>query len=163
MALQTHVTATDCMHRDVVSIHADMQLPDIARTFVRNGISGAPVIESDGRLVGVISQTDLVRQLARPETQPDPMVYPDFYSDWISRRLVEEDLVQYEHIAPTTARQLCNRKIYQVDEHTSIPEIVDLMLRTHIHRVIVTRDQKPVGIVTTSDLIRLLPGLLLKP
>lgn len=65
-------TAADLMTADVITLNAGMPLRDAARTLVRAGVHGAPVSDGDGRLIGVLSVSDLARWTGRSPTGPQP-------------------------------------------------------------------------------------------
>src|SRR5579863_1885184 len=57
------VRAKDVMRSDVVTARADMDVWELARLLTAHGITGAPVVDGSNRLIGVVSQTDIVRHL----------------------------------------------------------------------------------------------------
>ena len=71
-------TARDIMSTEVICVHEETDLRDLAKMFLEQGITGAPVVDKDGNLVGVISQTDLLYyQLTRDD---ELILNSDFYS-----------------------------------------------------------------------------------
>ncbi len=145
------MVAKDIMRRRVVSVRPEMTLRDLARLFTDRGISGAPVVDSRGALLGVISKTDLVRQ----ERQAAVSHVPPFYRQ--SDELGTPHPVQLEAPDFTRVRDAMTPTVLSADEETPLSELARFMLKRRIHRVIITRDGKSRGIVTSMDVLR---GLL---
>lgn len=152
------ITAADVMNPNVLVVREDMTVEELARFLVEREISGAPVVDPAGRLVGVVSVTDLARSVAQG-TDPAPgSSSPDFFvrewGDTLSRDEVEE--LRFREENELRVRDIMTPAIYSVDGETPIPEVAETLINSHIHRLLVTRDEKVVGIVTTSDLLGLL-------
>jgi len=129
------------MRRQIIAVRENQDVWSLARTLIENGITGAPVLDGAGALVGVISQTDLVRYLRDAARDRE-----DFYSD------PEQDLGKRPR--PVLARDLMTRKVIQADEEASLAELSRIMLRLGVHRVLITSGRRLSGIVTTMDILR---------
>jgi len=116
-----------------VVIHQDTKLDEVAEELAQNDISGAPVVDSDGRLVGVISQTDLVRTAAAGGAHGRA---------WEGY----------------TARHVMTRQAVKTRPETPLADAVRRLELHGIHRLVVVGDDDatPVGIVSISDLLPLL-------
>jgi CBS domain-containing protein len=124
-----------------------MDVWELARLLTTRGITGAPVVGGNGKLLGVVSQTDIVRHLE--EFVRSPSAEFDFY------RESEGEPRKPARPVPTV-KDLMNPTVIQADEETPVQELALIMTRHAIHRVIITRGQKVVGIVATMDLIPML-------
>lgn len=102
------------------------------RMLEEHAVSGLPVIDADGALVGVISESDIVRARA---------------DEGMWKRWAELRVAHLMHAPALTA-----------DPAMTIVEAAQLMERAHVHRLVVVGDdqQRPVGVVSTSDLVRAL-------
>lgn len=152
------IIAADVMNPNVLVVQEDMTVEELARFLVESDISGAPVVDPEGRLVGVVSVTDLARSVAdRTDTTAD-RPSPDFFvSEWggtLRRDEVEE--LRFGTETEMRARDIMTPAIYSVDAETPIPEVAETLINSHIHRLLVTSGEKVVGIVTSSDLLGLL-------
>lgn len=129
------ITATDLMNPNVLLVRDDMSLSELAAFFMDQEISGAPVEDKGGNVVGVVSVVDIVRAASGdgPGGTPD------------GRKV--EDLVVADVMTPG---------VFAVSEDAEVSEIAATMIDHHLHRVLVTRDEEPVGIISTSDLLGLL-------
>ncbi len=147
----------DVMSRQVITVKPDMDIHTLARTLTAAHISGAPVVDDEGQLVGVVSLYDLVAhegQVGDTETAAywhgEPRL-PGGYS--------MIDLSQSE----TTVAHIMTEAVYSIDEKAGLVELCDFFLKGEIHRMLVTRDGHLTGIVTPTDLIRCLRHQLTLP
>ncbi|MDE1977545.1 MAG: CBS domain-containing protein [Elusimicrobia bacterium] len=137
------LTAGDVMSSDVVTINETEDVWSAIKTLIAHDITGAPVIGAGGQLVGVISQTDLVRYL---ETKAAKLA--DFYSD------SEPDVRLPTNGGRALVRDLMTRRVIKADESEPLDKISRIMLVQKVHRVIITRAGRLAGIVTTMDILR---------
>ena len=149
------ITAADVMNPNVLLVQEDMTLDELANFLVDNEISGAPVEDEAGRLVGVVSVTDVAQAVAADRS---PGSNPDFYvHEWggVLTRDSVRDLGAGS--AELRVRDIMTPTVYSVDEQTGIPEVAETLIKSHIHRLLVTRGgERVVGILTSSDLLGLL-------
>lgn len=149
------ITAGDVMNPNVLMVPEDMTVEELASFLVEHEISGAPVVDPAGRLVGVVSVTDLALSVARGT---DDRSSPDFFvREWGgSLSLDEIEEMRFGEETEIRVRDIMTPSVYSVDEQTPIPEVAETLVNSHIHRLLVTRGERVVGIVTTSDLLGLL-------
>jgi CBS domain-containing protein len=146
--------ASDIMSKDVICVRKDTDLRDLGKLFLTKKITGAPVIDRDGDLCGVISQTDLLYyQLSRDD---ELIVASDFYQ---SARVDGRPLAkgfQIEDVNTATVEEVMTPIVHAVTGSTPVDEIARLMTRRHIHRVIVRDGKKVAGIISALDLLRVI-------
>ena len=144
------LTAREIMTTEVVTVTTDTSLKDLARKFVETRYSNMPVLDAAGKLVGVISETDLVEQ-QKPLHIPTVMALFDgvFYLD--SEKSFEE---QVSRITATTVGELCNKKPVTCTPETTVREIAALMSKHKVHLLPVVENKTMVGVVARLDLIR---------
>ena len=151
------ISAADLMNPEVLTVPENMTVRELARYLTNNEITGAPVESVDGKLVGVVSVVDIAAMASDAGNVRTDRSSPDFYvRGWEDKltpeemrdfRVDDEDMHVGEIMTPT---------VYSVPEDATVAEIASMMLRGHLHRLLVTRDERPVGIVSTSDLLGLL-------
>ena len=144
--------AKDVMIRDVICVRSDMDLRDLAKLFFERGITGAPVVDAQADLVGVISQRDV---LYYNLTRDDELVLD---SDFYHRVRVEGHHLpsgfQIEDTNTGTVSEVMTPVVHAVSESASVESIAQMMTRKHIHRVIVRRSGKVVGIISALDVLK---------
>lgn len=152
------ITASDLMNPGVLTVRDDMDVRDLAAFLIENEISGAPVEDAEGRLVGVVSVVDIAAVTSGEGLRLARDGSDFFVRDWADG--FDEEEVEELPVSPEGLRvaDIMNPKIYSVREDATVSEVASLMLKGHIHRLIVTREDRAVGILTTSDLLGLLIG-----
>ena len=120
----------DLMTRDPIVVAIDTPLPEVAELLDRFDISGLPVVDHEGSLVGVISQTDLLRARAAQ----------DLWDQWPG----------------LTARHLMTSPALTATVRTSVYEAVTRLEAHHVHRLVIVGDDgaTPIGVISTTDLVR---------
>ena len=119
-------------------------------------ISGAPVVNKDGKLVGVVSLSDIVRNDELRTAIVNDKQESDYYlSGWEDN--LNSDEIQELHLEEDdslTVRNIMTSLIFKVKETELISAMSDIMIGGRIHRLLVTRDEKVVGIITTLDMLK---------
>ena len=149
------ITASDLMNPEVLTVRDDMSVRDLASFLIENEISGAPVADGDGRLVGVVSLVDIAAVTSgveRPRGDGFGFFGPDRDDG-----LDEEDMEDLDQDGLRVA-DIMTPQVFSVPEDATVSQIASLMLKGHLHRLLVTREDRAVGIITTSDLLGLLVG-----
>jgi CBS domain-containing protein len=152
------ITISDVMSSKVLSAEAGWSLDKLAEVLIDNSISGAPVTDADGELVGVVSMTDIVRQNGTAGNNPGSEATHDVYRYELERHLSQEEIkifhTHYE--SPVEVRDIMTPMIFKVTEDDSIKQVAETMLKGNIHRVFVTRDSKLIGVITTLDMLKVI-------
>jgi CBS domain-containing protein len=117
--------ASDVMIKEVLTIKESTPLKEVAKLLSERKITGAPVVNENGDLVGVISETDIIRKT-------------NSIGAW----------------SPSTAGQIMTKPAVTVSPNETLQRICELMYNRSIHRVVVAEDKKIVGIITTMDILR---------
>lgn len=141
--------AGEIMQKRVITVPPEMTLKELAKLFIERRVTGAPVVAADGKLVGVVSQTDLVR---RDRETPVEVEVPGFYAD--GEKVVFSSGLKVEEPDYTRVRDVMTPAVFCAEESTPVPELAKFMLRKRIHRVVITAAGKMRGIVTTMDMLR---------
>lgn len=145
-------TARDIMSKSVVCVRKSMDLRDLAKLFLEQGFTGAPVVDDDENLVGVISQTDLLYyQLTRDD---ELILNSDFYASVKVEGRTLPSGFQIEDVNTGRVEDVMTPVVHSVLETADVGSIARLMTRKHIHRVIVRRGRKVVGIISALDVLR---------
>jgi CBS domain-containing protein len=146
--------ARDVMHPEVLGVRVDMTVREAAGFLTDNQIGGAPVLDRNGHLVGVVSLTDL----AENEVERPAIVGAGRALDGTWQERVDADDLRPLHLEAddVLVREIMTPTVYTVPDDTPVTEIARAMIAGRIHRLFVTRKRRVVGIVTPLDLLRLL-------
>ena len=143
---------SEVMTTNVVTVRRDTPVNEIARLLVKNDITGAPVVDDAGTVIGLVTETDLIVRDANLHfptyiTLLDSIVYLG------STRHFEEELQKF---MATTAAEIMNPQPSIVAPDTELNDVATYMVENDANPVPVVQDQKLVGIVSRADLVRLL-------
>ncbi len=145
--------AKDIMARDVITVSQDTTVEKLGRIFIEKGISGAPVVDNDEKIIGIVTENDLISKNSRLHIPTILRLFDAFIPLGASK--LEEEI---KKMAAATVGEVCTRKIVTIDEETPIDEIATIMNEKKIHLLPVTRKGKVVGIIGKKDLIRGIAG-----
>jgi len=151
MLEDSSLTAGDMMTRNVVFAHPDTPLRKIARQMLDGGFSGMPVVDDEGKVIGMITEGDLVRWTE--EFTPRARWWLDMLADGHDLSPEFLQTITQEH---ARARAAMSQTVVGVSEDTPIRDVAKLLSERGIKRVPVIRDGRPVGILTRRDLVRAL-------
>jgi predicted transcriptional regulator len=146
----------ELMSRDVLCVYEGWTIQRLAEFFLKNKISGAPVIASDHELVGVVSVSDIFRfENADDETKSDALrrCYRDSTGIDIASR---DDLIEWSKTSQMscTVHQIMAKQVISVDIDSQLKDVSQTMIENDIHRVFITDNDKIVGIVSALDILR---------
>lgn len=144
------LTAREIMTREVVTVTVETSLKELASKFVETRHSNMPVVDGAGKLIGMISETDLIEQ-QKPLHIPTVMALFDgvFYLD--SEKHFKE---QVDRVTATTVGELCDKKPVTCSPESTVREIAGLMSKHKVHLLPVVETDEMVGVVARLDLIR---------
>lgn len=143
--------ARDIMTTNLVTVQPGTPVREVATQLFERRISAVPVVDEEGRVVGIVSEGDLMR---RPETGTER------HPSWWLRLFGYSDELAHEYVKShgRTAADVMTRHVLSVTEDAEIAHIADLLESHHIKRVPVVRQDRLVGIVSRADLMRALIG-----
>ena len=153
-----NLTAKDIMNKDVLAVNSELSIQGLADFLFQNAISGAPVISNDGKLIGAVSITDILRRETVPEKGVQFNPRRDYYVHTTDDRFSHQDIdaLHFTDEAPATVSDIMTSRMLVVGEDDTVQQVADTMIRNRIHRVFVTRDEKPIGIISTADMLRVI-------
>ena len=144
--------ASEIMTPDVISADPDATVLQAARYMLQHHISGLPVIDKTGALVGILSEGDFLRR-RETHTHRRP-------SRWLEFLMGPGKLAaEYTHTHGSKVSEVMTTKMHTISEDTPLEKIVEMMERYRIKRVPVLRGKKVVGIVTRANLMHAMVSL----
>lgn len=144
--------AQDIMTREIITVRWNATIGDIAELLIRHGISGVPVVDDGGALLGIVSEGDLLHKEANPRL-PN---YVNLLGAVIYYNGVERYREDFKKIMAGQAADIMTEKVISVSEEAEVTDIAQIMLEKNIKRVPVVKDGRLVGIISRADIIRLL-------
>ena len=139
------------MSHPVQSVHPQTPLSEAAHLMVSEQISGLPVVDDAGQLVGIITEADFLRALGVPSHEPH-------HTLWQTLESLFSHLTHHGELEapddPVTAHMVKN--VVCVGPEQDLHDVIEAMKRNSVKRVVVCdKDRRVLGMVTRSDLVRL--------
>ncbi|MHC4948625.1 MAG: CBS domain-containing protein [Planctomycetota bacterium] len=150
---QSQITVRELMTKDPVCVERTDDVREVARIFDSNEISGAPVLDDLGRVIGVVSKTDLLHRALEGPLASRPGSFFELMAEGMERgtSMDPEDLGSVEDFMSTDVLMA------KPDEPAA--KVARRMAAEHVHRLIVVdQNQCPIGIVTALDVLAAFPG-----
>lgn len=127
------------------------RLEEVARTMLKHHIGGVPVVDTQGKLIGIITQSDFA---AKNKGIPFSIFRaPQVLGQWLDQAGVPHI---YEAVRTMLAREIMHPRVVTVTEDNSVQDAVELLLKHDVNRLPVVRDGVPVGIISRHYLLRLM-------
>ncbi len=138
--------AKDIMIREVISIGPGETVRALAQLLIRHNISGMPVVDAENRVIGVVSEKDvLVVGMPKLREFFDAIGFHATFDSVIERLLTQEDIL---------VGDIMNCEIVCADENTEVVDLARMLVDQKVRRIPVVRKGKLVGIVGRADIIR---------
>ena len=143
--------AKDIMTTNVITVGPDEPVADIARLLMERAISGVPVVDVDGSLLGIVSEGDLVHRVLGDEAAPRA---------WWLKLLGDPKDTPGEYVKShgRTASDVMTAKPVTVGEDATVAEIAEVLETMRIKRVPVVEGGRLVGIVSRANILQALVG-----
>ena len=148
------MTVEDIMTRRVITVRPETSVREAARLMFTNRVSGLPVVDADERVVGIISDGDLILRQRRPKVTPWWRLFFENAED-LTRR--------YKKLVGLTVGDVMTRPALVISPVFGIETAAAILDNRQIRRLPVVRDGRLVGIVSRGDLIRALAGAAQPP
>lgn len=144
--------ASDIMTKDVVTVRKNTTVAELANLLAKHHIGGTPVVDEQGHLLGVVTESDLIDQSKKVHIPTvinilDSVIYLE------SPEKMEKEMLK---MAGTTVGDIFTEDPKTVVEDTSLEEIATIMSEENIHTLPVLRDSEIVGIIGKGDIIKTL-------
>ena len=143
-------TARDIMTRNVVTVNKDQLISDLSKLFIENHFNGVPVLDDAGKVVGVVTQGDLIEQNKNLHI-PTVIALFDAVLFLDSEKKFETDV---KKLTGSKIEDIYHKNPITVSPDTDINEITTLMAEKDVHTLPVLDDDKLVGIIGKRDVIR---------
>jgi CBS domain-containing protein len=149
---EMELKAKDIMTKEVVTLNKEMGVKEVAQLLLEKDIGGAPVINEEGQVVGIVTEGDLIMEDVK-------LHFPTFIH-LLSGIIYLESLKNFEEklrkAVGVKVEDIMTKKVFTVDEEATLEDIATLMVEKGISRVPVLRQDRLVGIVTRRDIVKFL-------
>lgn len=150
-------TVADAMQSQVLTVSPDTALPDLERRMLRSRVGALPVIDRDGRLIGIVSRSDVVRQLCLERSLGEAMAdaYRDQNDDAFSTTAQQDVAVAIgRRMEQLVVRDVMIRDVVTIPPDLSLAKAAQRMVEARVHRLPVVKDGALVGIISSFDFAR---------
>ncbi|MDD4801502.1 MAG: CBS domain-containing protein [Syntrophomonas sp.] len=142
--------AKDIMTKDVITVKANDKVEKASQLLVENKISGIPVVDEDRRVLGVISEKDLM-------VRANELKVPFYLTLFDSIIFLENPIRFNNNLKKYTALEVkdaMTKKVITIEEDAPVSEVVEIMQKNEINRVPVVRHGKLIGIISRNDILK---------
>jgi CBS-domain-containing membrane protein len=146
--------AKDIMTTNVITVTPDTTIENLAHILIEHNISGVPVVNNEGDLIGIVTENDLISKNKRLHI-PTVMRLFDAYIMLESPATIEKEI---RRMAAVTVNDILIRDVVTVSEETSLEEIATIMSEKDVYLVPVVDKGKILGIVGKADIIKGISG-----
>ncbi|HPQ43619.1 MAG TPA: CBS domain-containing protein [Syntrophales bacterium] len=146
------VKARTIMTKKVVSVFPETEITEAVKLMFKHHYNGLPVVDTAGRLLGIICQDDLIIQQKKVPL-PSFFTLLDGFIPLTSYKKIEKEV---EKMVATTVAEAMTSNPITVDPETSLEEIASLMLKHNVHTLPVVDNDTLVGIIGKEDILRTL-------
>jgi len=143
--------ARDIMSSEVVTINSWATIAELSKMLLENKISGVPVVDPEDKLIGIVSEADIIKENAKVKFPFyfDPLMVSVYVADF---EKYSEDIRDY---LSNKVETIMNRRVKTANPSTLVSEIADVMISNKVNRIpVIDEDKKVVGIITRADIIK---------
>ncbi len=144
--------AKDMMTREIIRVSPDTEILEAARLMLDNHLNGLPVVDREGRLQGIICQSDLIAQQKKIPL-PSFFVLLDSAISFTSQKNIEAEV---KKMAASKVSDAMTADPLTVDVETSLEDIATLMVKHNVHTLPILDRGELVGIIGKEDVLRTL-------
>ncbi|MFT5085054.1 MAG: putative transcriptional regulator [Lentisphaeria bacterium] len=150
------LSVRDLMSTSLLTVYEGWSVKRLAGFFVKHDISAAPVVASDDELVGVVSQSDVVRFESKEPTDAQLERMVQFYCGPFGGSLSKQDLQHLKEKANDncTVNSIMSTSVSSIDISASVAEACKAIVERDQHHLFITQGAKLVGVVSAKDILR---------
>jgi CBS domain-containing protein len=140
------------MTKDVITVSPQTTVAEIAALLTGHGIAGVPVVDDERRVVGVVTEADLVVRSARPHFPHYIQLLEGFVFLESPKRFDQE----VRKMIAMSAEEIMTRDVITCSPDATVEDVATLMVDRDVNRIMVTEGDRLVGIVTRADIVKTL-------
>lgn len=146
----------EVMTKKVITLKSSQTVSEAVGELAEHGISGAPVVDSEGKLVGMVTEQDIIGAL-KTRSKHIEMVYPSLSVlsvAFVEKNDIKETIEAFGEISNLKVSEIMNEDVHFAEKGTDLAAVVETMSKKGINRVPVMDSGKLVGIVSRADIIK---------
>ena len=147
--------AKDIMTKDVLTVSLDTPVKKVAELLADYEISGAPVLDEHDRVIGVVTESDLIEQKKNLHLPTVVTLFEGVLFLERPQKLKRE----IEKMLGATVKDIYSKKVITINENTTLEDIATIMSEKKVHLLPVLRGDELVGVVGKVDVVRALAKL----
>jgi len=144
------LNAADIMQKDIMTVSPETTVEELGRIFIEKNISGLPVVDSSGGLVGVVTENDLISRNKQIHI-PTMLRLFDAFIPLEGFNAFETEI---KRISAKVAGDICTRDTVNVSPDTGLDEIATIMTEKKLHHLPVMDKKKLVGMINQHDVLK---------
>ncbi len=146
----------EIMSTRVFTVKKDTTIEEIAHILTENNISGVPVVDNDNRVVGMVTQKDLLYK----DIEPRFPAVVEILGGIIFLKGVKHYQEELKKLVAAKAEDIMTKKVITVSEDEEIERVAEIMVEKDINRVPVVKNGKLVGIIGRADIVRYIAKIM---
>ena len=145
------ISAKDIMTKNVVTINQEASIEELSELLLNNKISGVPVVDNDGKMVGIATEGDVI-------VKDTDLHFPRYFK-LLDSIIYLESLTKFKnslkkHLAIKVSEIMTTRVVSCLPE-TLMEDVANLMVDNKVNRIpVISEDGKPIGIITRADIVK---------
>ncbi|MDO9538275.1 MAG: CBS domain-containing protein [Thermoplasmata archaeon] len=146
----------DVMTKKVITLKSNQTIAEAVGKLAENGISGAPVLDDDDKVVGMVTEKDILKAL-KTRSKSVEMVYPSLSMlsvAFVQKNIIKETLEAFTEIASSKISDIMEKNVLYAEKGTALAMVVETMTKRDVNRVPVMDSGKLIGIVSRADVIK---------
>jgi CBS domain-containing protein len=146
----------DFMISDVISIHPDAEIKYLLKLFSKNSIGGVPVVNNQNKLIGMVTDGDIIRYLAPKEYSAHDFIYSILIEEGESEQEVLND-----KITDSIDNLITKRKLYYLDENDTLEKAIQILSQNEFKKLpVLDSNRHVIGIISRGDINNILMKML---
>jgi CBS domain-containing protein len=142
----------DIMTEKVITVTKNTTIGELSKILLKSKISGVPVVDDEGKLIGMVTDADIITEDMEP-------IFPIYFDPLIISYAFIENFEKYKkdikEYLETSVEEIMIRRVKSVKKETSISEAAKIMVRDKINRIpVVDENNKVIGIVARADILK---------
>lgn len=148
--------AKEIMSTNVFTITKETTIEEVAHLFADNNISGVPVVDGANRVIGMVTQKDLLYK----DVEPRFPAVVEILGGLIFLKGVKHYNEELKKLVATKAEDVMTKNVVTIGEDAEVEKVAELMAERDVNRIPVIKDDKLVGIISRADIIKYIAKMM---